>query len=264
VLDIDGLLIDLDGTVYQGSAPIPGAADAIRRLEEMRVPVLFTTNTSRKSRRAVVDGLRAIGIEVAARRVLTAPVAAARWLEGEGARSVLALLPESSHEDLAAFELVDPEGDDAPDAVVVGDLGAGFTFARLNRAFLALRNGARLIAVHRNRWWLPDEGPTLDAGPFVVGLEYAGGVEAVLVGKPAPTFFEVAAGLLGVPAARLAVVGDDAESDVQGARAAGILAIQVETGKFDARQAATAPPDQRADRRIRSIADLPDLLREGA
>ena len=141
MLDVDGLLIDLDGTVYQGSAPIPGAVDAIRRLDEAGIPVLFTTNTSRKPRRAVVEGLVALGIHIEPDRVLTAPVAAARWLASEGLRRILPLLPEATHEDLAALEMVGAEG--SPDAVVVGDLGSGFTFERLNGAFLALRDGAR-------------------------------------------------------------------------------------------------------------------------
>ena len=261
MLDVDGLLIDLDGTVYQGSAPIPGAVDAIRRLDEAGIPVLFTTNTSRKPRRAVVEGLAALGIHIEPDRVLTAPVAAARWLASEGLRRILPLLPEATHEDLAALEMVGAEG--SPDAVVVGDLGSGFTFERLNGAFLALRDGARLIAVHRNRWWLPDGGPTLDAGPFVVALEYATRVDAVLVGKPAPAFFETAAELLGVARGRLAVVGDDPESDVRGARAAGITAVQVETGKFDPALARSATSEERPDRRIASIADLPDLVIRG-
>lgn len=262
---IGGLLIDLDGTVYQGSAPIPGAVEAIRRLERAEVPFLFTTNTSRKSRAAVVEGLSALGIPVDPGRVLTAPVAAARWLEKEGIRRILPLLPASTHEDLDAFDLVHPEDDpvtalERTEAVVVGDLGRDFTFEVLNRAFLALRAGARLVAVHRNRWWLPDAGPVLDAGPFVVALEYAAGVEACLVGKPAPAFFDLAADMLGVRRDGLAVVGDDPESDVAGAREAGLIAIQVETGKFDSGRAAGARVEERPHHRIRSIAGLSDLL----
>ncbi|MGH7542187.1 MAG: HAD-IIA family hydrolase [Gemmatimonadota bacterium] len=282
---IEALLIDLDGTLYVGNEPIPGALEAMHRLDRLRMPYLFTTNTSRKSRAAVVEALTALGLEVEPAHVLTAPVAAARWLRREGIRTILPLLPASTHEDLAGFELVGtgsapqepgrthesaPEQSGSthesarlrgrPEAVVVGDLGRGFTFERLNEAFLALRAGARLVAVHKNRFWITEEGPTLDAGPFVVGLEYAARVDATLVGKPAPAFFELAAEILGRPADRLAVVGDDAESDVQGARAAGLTAIQVETGKFDPVHAERAPAGERPHHRIASIAELPALL----
>lgn len=257
---LDGFLVDLDGTVYEGDALVPGAAETVALLRERGIPHLFTTNTSRMGRRDVVEHLAGLGVEVEIERVLTAPVAAARWLRGEGMSRVLLLLPESTHGDFTEFELATTGA--TPDAVVVGDLGPGFTFERMNRAFRALRAGARLVAVHRNRYWITEEGPTLDAGPYVVGLEYAASVEAALVGKPAAAFFELAAGMLDLPVGRLAVVGDDPESDVRGARSAGLTAVQVETGKFDPDRAAEAPPEERPHRRIGSIAELPALLDE--
>ncbi len=261
VASIEGVLIDLDGTVYEAGALVSGAAGTVGWLRGRGLPFLFTTNTSRMSRRAVVEHLAGLGLSVEAERILTAPVAAARWLRREGLRRVLLLLPESTHEDFEGVERVRPgPGSTPPEAVVVGDLGAGFTFERLNAAFRAMHAGARLVAVHKNRFWITEEGPTLDAGPFVIGLEYAARVEATLVGKPSPAFFDLAAEVLGRPKAGLAVVGDDAESDVRGARAAGLAAIQVETGKFDPARADGAPAAERPHHRISSIADLPDLL----
>lgn len=257
---IDGLLIDLDGTVWEGDSIVPGAVEAVDDVRERGLPHAFTTNTSRMSRRDVVERLAGLGLDVEPGQVLTAPWAAAHWLRSHGLTSVRLLLPEATQEDFSGFELAPPG--ETVEAVVVGDLGAGFTFERLNAAFRALRSGARLVAVHKNRYWLPEEGPTLDAGPFVVGLEYAAGVEAVLVGKPARTFFELAAGILERPVDRLAVVGDDPESDIRGARSAGLTAVQVETGKFDPGDAAEAPEVERPHHRIRSIAGLPDLLDE--
>ncbi len=107
---------------------------------------------------------------------------------------------------------------------------------------------------------MPADGPTLDAGPFVVGLEYAAGTEAVLVGKPAPAFFELAIAELAARRDRVAVVGDDPESDIRGARAAGLLAVQVETGKGRGVAADRAAGDAGATWRVASIADLPDLI----
>ncbi|TFG64956.1 MAG: HAD family hydrolase, partial [Gemmatimonadales bacterium] len=140
------------------------------------------------------------------------------------------------------------------------DLGSEFTFDRLNRAFRAVRAGARLVAIHRNRFWIPDTEPALDAGPFVAALEYGARVEATLVGKPSPAFFRTAAARLGSAPERLAVVGDDVESDIRGARAANLIAIQVRTGKFDAARNAELSHDQQAHRIIDSISDLPGIL----
>jgi HAD superfamily hydrolase (TIGR01458 family) len=253
---IQGLLIDLDGTAYQARRLLSGAVQTTQWLRRRGVPFLFTTNTSRKSRRAVVESLTKLGMEVEPDEILTAPLAAARWLDGAGLKRLRLLLPRSTHEDFGGFDLDTA----APEAVVVGDLGPDFRFDLLNEAFLALRSGARLVAIHKNRYWLPDAGPTLDAGPFVVALEYAARTEAVLVGKPAPEFFTLAARILGVGAQQLAVVGDDIDSDIRGAREAGLTAIQVRTGKFDPGQLETVEPAHAPHHVIDSIAELPGVL----
>lgn len=253
---IEGLLIDLDGTVYQAGELISGAVECTDWLREREIPFLFTTNTSRKSRRAVARSLSELGLDITEGEILTANVAAARWLEDQGVRRVQLLVPEAALEDFAAFELTDHE----PEAVLVADLGDGFTFEVLNGAFQSVRAGARLVAMHKNRFWITRAGPTLDAGPFVAALEFATRSEAVLVGKPAPAFFEMAAGMLGVDRSGLAVVGDDSESDIRGGNAAGLTTVQVRTGKFDEARLAEAPLEETPDRVIDSIADLPDLF----
>ncbi len=253
---IQGLLLDLDGTVYAGRELVAGAADAIDSLRSAGFPFLFTTNTSRKSRANVVGSLARMGLDAAEDEILTAPVAAAKWLETEGIRRVQLLVSESTHADFVGFTLTA----DRPEAVLVGDLGAGFTFERLNAAFRSLRSGARLVAIHRNRFWIPEQGPTLDAGPFVAALEYAAGVRATLIGKPAPEFFAMAARQLRVPTAGLAVVGDDLESDVRGGRAGGLVTIQVRTGKYDAEATRRAAPEHRPHHVVDSLADVPSLV----
>jgi HAD superfamily hydrolase (TIGR01458 family) len=253
---IDGLLIDLDGTVYEGSSLVPGAAKAIELLRAAKIPFLFTTNTSRKSRSDVVSDLTAMGFPVYAEEILTAPVAAAAWLRSRGIGSVQLLVAESTYSDFRDVVVTDRN----PEAVLVGDLGAGFTFERLNSAFRNLRLGAELVAIHRNRFWLPDAGPTLDAGPFVAALEYASDQEATLIGKPAPAFFAMAAEILGQPVAHLAVIGDDLESDIRGGRQAGLVTIQVRTGKFDEAATRSIQAEQAPHRIADSLARVPELL----
>ena len=253
---IEGLLIDLDGTVYLGRDLIGGAATAIARLREARVPFLFTTNTSRMSRSDITDSLRDMGLPVEPSEIFSAPVAAAHWLKDEGVRRIHLLVADSTREDFGGFELTE----DDPDAVLVGDLGVGFTFERLNVGFRSLRAGARLVAIHRNRYWLTEEGPTLDAGPFVAALEYASRQQATLVGKPSPAFFAAASARLGIPRERLAVVGDDLETDIRGGRAAGLATIQVRTGKFDQGLLAEVPPEQQPDHIVDTLAEVPSLV----
>ena len=113
---------------------------------------------------------------------------------------------------------------------MLGDSPDQLTKANLDRAFRLVRGGAALIGVHRNAWWLTADGPTLDAGAFLVGLEYATERRARIVGKPSPESFRLGFERLaaearerGEPRLRhrdVAMVGDDVVIDV-GGRAAG-------------------------------------------
>jgi ribonucleotide monophosphatase NagD (HAD superfamily) len=76
------------------------------------------------------------------------------------------------------------------------------------------------------------DGPSLDAGPFVVALEYACARRARLLGKPAPAVFLEALHSLGLVLAEIAMIGDDADSDMAGAMALGCRGILVRTGKY--------------------------------
>lgn len=242
-----GLLIDLDGTVYSGHELLPATLTAVSRLREQGVRHLFSTNTSRKSRADVVRSLAAIGLEVSVDDVYTAPIATAEWLASQALKRVHLLLSQSTWEDFEDFEITDQ----SPDAVVVGDMGPDFTFEVLNGAFASLRGGARLVAVHKNRFWLPEPGPTLDAGPFVAALEFAAETQAILTGKPSPAFFHAAARRLNIRPDELAVVGDDLTSDILGGNGVGMTTVLVRTGKFDIAQLdradAASRPDHVAD-----------------
>jgi HAD superfamily hydrolase (TIGR01458 family) len=121
--------------------------------------------------------------------------------------------------------------------------------------------GAELIALQKNRYWLRADGLALDVGPFVAALEYATRREALVVGKPSRAFFELVVAALGVGPARAAMIGDDIESDVGGALAAGLAGVLVRTGKYTpnaARDSGVVPTAI-----IDSIAELPHLLDSG-
>ncbi len=251
---LQGLLLDLEGVLYQEDAVIPGAVEAVRTLQGRGLALRGLTNTTTRPRREIAARLAGLGIPLGAEALFTPPVAAARALEAEGLRRIHLAAAPALAEDFAGFEPVDV----APEAVVLGDLYKDFTWDRLNRLFGFLRDGARLIALHKNRVSRRGTEIALDLGPFVAALEYASGREALIVGKPAPAFFELALADLGLGAAAVAMVGDDIEADVGGAQAAGLRGIQVETGKFTA--ADRDHPRVRPDLRVASIAELPALL----
>lgn len=254
------ILLDIDGVLHVSGEAVPGGAEAVRELRDDGHRLRFVTNNTTRARETLRDDLRRLGIELDAEELATTPLAAARLLAGQ---RVLALTMAAVREDLREqVELVDEDAE----VVLLGgadetdETGSVFSYASLNRAFAALEAGARLVCLHRNRWWQTSRGPFLDAGAFVAGLEYAAGVEAEVVGKPSAAYFEAALADVGAAPADAVMVGDDVDSDVGGAQAAGLRGVLVRTGKFreESLAAAASSPDEVVD----SIADVPALLRE--
>ena len=145
--------------------------------------------------------------------LVTPSALAVRHCREHGHRGVALIMNEEVKEDFAEL---DQDGERA-DAVIMGDLGPAFGYDVLNRAFRLVMDGAELIALQKNRYWLTADGLSLDVGPFVAAIEYAASTEAFVVGKPAPAFFELVLAGLGVEAGEAAMVGDDVETDVGGA-----------------------------------------------
>lgn len=226
--DSRAFLIDLDGVLYDDDQPIPGAAEAIAHLREKGYPFRFATNTTMRCRASLRHKLAGFGIEVIEDEIFSASVAAARYLRERGRPRLFLLLAEDAQRDFVGLEITDQQ----PDFVVVGDMGDGYNAALLNKAFRLILGGAEFIALQKNRYWKTAEGLTLDAGPFVVALEYATGRQAKVIGKPSPDFFQLAVDDLGVAPAQVAMIGDDIEVDVGGAQRAGLKGILVRTGKF--------------------------------
>lgn len=221
-----GVLLDLGGVVFTGDTPLPGSIEAIARLRTAGLAVRFVTNITRQPRRSVIGQLRGMGIAVDDRDILTPAIAAQTYLEACRLTPHLLVHP-ALLEDFAAL------GTEKPDAVVIGDAGEDFTYRALNTAFRVLEKGADFLALAKNRAFRDRDGAlSLDAGPFVAGLEYAAGRPARIFGKPAPDYFLAALQTIGCMPREAIMVGDDAESDVGGAMAAGLQGILVRTGKY--------------------------------
>ncbi|MCC6222242.1 MAG: HAD-IIA family hydrolase [Thermoleophilia bacterium] len=252
------VLLDIDGVLQVSGAAIPGAPDAVRALRADGHRLRLVTNNTIRSRAGLAAELRSLGFGVEAGEIETAPLAAAHLLAGS---RVLAITAAAIHEDLAGrVALVERDAD----AVLVGGAEETdesrriYAYPTLNRAFGELQRGARLVALHKNRWWQTAAGPQLDGGAFVAALEYAAGVEAEIVGKPSRLYFEAALAEVGARPAEAVMVGDDIETDVQAAMALGLRGVLVRTGKF--REHTLAAADPRPDAVLASVCDLPGWL----
>jgi HAD superfamily hydrolase (TIGR01458 family) len=253
------ILLDIDGVLHVSGEPIAGGADAVERLRDAGHRLRFVTNNTTQARATIAEQLRGFGIELDDDELQTTPRAAASVLAG---RRVLALTMHAIIGELDGVELV---GEDA-EAVLVGgadetpESNLVFSYMNLARAFHELEAGAELYCLHKNRWWQTKHGPLLDAGAFVVGLEYAANTDAIVLGKPSTPYFEAALQALDADPRMTWMVGDDIESDIAGAQAHGMRTVLVRTGKF--RPDAVEAQRIRPDGIISSIAQLPEWLED--
>jgi HAD superfamily hydrolase (TIGR01458 family) len=251
------ILLDVDGVLHVSGAPIAGAAAAVRRLRADGHRIRFVSNTTTRSRAQIGEQLRLMGIGVEDDELQTTGAVAARVLKG---KRVLALTMPGLLDDLEGLQLVGMN----VDAVLLGGADEGeetgriFSYLNLNRAFHELEAGAELYCLHKNRWWQTADGPRLDAGAFVAGLEYAADIEATVLGKPSNAYFAAALEALDADAGLTWMVGDDLENDIVGAHKHGMKTLLVRTGKFrpDEVERSQVQPDGI----VSSIAQVPDWL----
>jgi HAD superfamily hydrolase (TIGR01458 family) len=246
IAGVRALLLDLDGVIVLAEKPVEGSARAIGELARRGIPFRIVTNTSLVSRATLSKWGASMGAPIPADRFQSAlSVSAAYTARHYPGRPLYVLTSDDARSEFAGQHLLSDDEASRRDAraaaVVVGDSPEAATWDNLNRAFRLIRNGAELIGMHKNRWWLTPDGPTIDSGAYVAGLEFSAGVKARIVGKPAREFFTEAANALAAelrvraepPLRRrdILMVGDDLETDVRAAQRAGLRGAFVLTGK---------------------------------
>jgi HAD superfamily hydrolase (TIGR01458 family) len=224
----------MDGVLYTADNIISGAVEAAAWLRTQGIPYLFVTNTTSKSRAALVDKLLSFGIPVQETEILTPAAVAAEWLRAREEGGIALFVPPSARLEFTGLACLPDDAERGASYVVVGDLAKLWDYRTLNRAFRLLYHNpdAQLIALGMTRYWLAPDGIALDVAPFVVALEHASGRKAMVFGKPAKPFFQAAVEKLRLPAAQVVMIGDDIEADVGGAQTAGLKGALVQTGKF--------------------------------
>ncbi len=251
---VKGILFDLDGVLYTGSSPISGAIDAVNTIRASGMPCRFVTNTSTLSLASLHSKLNALGFSIPASEIISAPQATLLYLKQQAHATCRLLLADDVKKD---FNVLPQSSADA-DYIVIGDIGNAWSYTLLNDVFNALMNGAKLITIHKNKFWQTEQGLQMDIGGFVEALEYASGVKAMVIGKPSPEFFKIALDDLGLAPAEAMMVGDDIDVDVGGGQQVGLTGVLVKTGKY--RQHYAEASAIRPDVLIDSVADLPQVL----
>jgi HAD superfamily hydrolase (TIGR01450 family) len=243
----DLLLLDLDGVLYLGDQPVEGAVAALEVVRERGVAVAFVTNNAARTPEAVAAQLDQMGVRATADEVVTSPMAAARLLAGdlEPGAAVLVVGGEGVRQALVAVGLRPvASAADEPVAVVQGwapEVG----WPMLAEGAVAIRAGARWVATNLDATLPSPRGPLPGNGSMVAALATALGRRPEAVGKPEPALFETARAL--VSGDRPLVVGDRLDTDIAGARAAGLPGLLVLTGVSSPTDLLAAGPNQRPD-----------------
>ena len=258
------LIFDLDGVVYLGDTPIPGAIPALNRLKDGGHQIYFLTNNSTRHRSAYVSRLQCMGFETDVEHVMTSAFATGLYLKDLGAagKTVYVVGEHGLAEEMEAAGLrVLSDADAASADYVVAGLDRTLTYAKLARAFKEIReHGARFIATNRDATYPMETGEIPGGGATVAPIEVSTGVTGVTIGKPESVCWERILALSGVPASQALMVGDRPETDIRGARRIGIPTALVMTGVTREADLDKLPPEHKADFVISNLEVLPDLI----
>jgi 4-nitrophenyl phosphatase len=226
---VRAVLFDLDGVVYLGSTPLPGAQDVFDWLDERGWPYCLVTNNSTRTPQQYQEKLRAMGIEVPVHTIYTSALATAQYLKKQYPNGA----PVFAIGETGVFEALAETGfwiDDRAPALVCVGLDQSLTYAKLKTACLAIRAGARFIGTNPDRTLPVEEGLVPGNGAALAALETATDVTPVVIGKPSATMIDLAIERIGARKDEVAIIGDRLDTDIEAGEAAGITTVLVLTG----------------------------------
>ncbi|OAB31599.1 haloacid dehalogenase [Paenibacillus macquariensis subsp. defensor] len=257
--NIDGYVIDLDGTVYKGKQAIDGVMDSIAYIRSIGKRVVFLSNRGNISRQMCHDKLIGMGIDVMEEEILLTSTVTATYLRNnaEGAQ-VWVLGEQGLRDELVLAGLTLAEKPEEAEWLVI-TLHETLTYKELNEAFRAVRHGARMIATNADKTFPGDEGDSIDVAGMIGALESTTDQKVELViGKPSILMAEAALKALGLPAERCMMIGDSLVSDIGLGKNAGMITTLVLTGSVSREEAEAS--DVQPDYIWNSLSDLREML----
>lgn len=248
---VEALLLDLDGVLYRSGEPLPQAAEFMAYLRSSGRRFMAVTNNARATPGCYERKLAGMGIELPAERIITAGTALAEYLRRQEPRPNVhvvgsAVLRQTLRE-------AGIEENEQPDCVIIG-IDPAVTVEQLSCATRRILAGARTLATNADRLIPTEDGYEPECGAVVAFVEYATQRPITVIGKPNPFIFRLALERLGADLACTLMVGDTVDTDIAGAKAAGLRSVLLETGS-------PIPPEHPAQPTLR-LAGLAELIRE--
>jgi ribonucleotide monophosphatase NagD (HAD superfamily) len=248
-----GVIVDVDGVVYVAGTVPDDARVGLGTLTRLGLSIQLLTNDCVSTRAERVAQLHKCGLAVVP-PLETAVTLAGAWLRATELTSVMLLGSSRAVKDLGTLYLVRSNAD----VVLVGDYFGDYSRSLLQDAYRELETGAALVAMQRNRTWSDGSCLFLDNGFWVAGLEYATGVQATVIGKPAPGAYQKCLNNMALEAEVVAMVSDDLSSDLVGAQEVGLMTVHVTGGD---RVRLGQPSHFAADMTVATLADFADRVR---
>src|SRR5688572_465524 len=224
-----GFLIDMDGVIYKGSEPIPGAVEFINNLRQKGYPFLFLTNNSQRTNRDVCYKLRKLGFDVNDEDIFTCAMATAHYLASKKPHGTAYVIGEGgllNELHRVGYSIVD----DHPDYVIIGE-GRTIMLESVDKAINMIMNGSKLIATNLDPNCPVGKGKfRAGCGAFVAMLEFATGKVAFSLGKPSPVMMRMARKKLGLATDETIMIGDTMSTDILGADSMGFTTVLTLSG----------------------------------
>lgn len=258
----DGVIFDLDGTIYLGDELLKGAEHLVSDLRERGCQVLFVSNKPLVPSSSYAEKLTRLGIPTDPDDVLNSTNVLIDWLHHELPNATLLVLGEKPliQEFQAAGFAVTTEAEHTD--VVVAALDRTFNYEKWTQAFNAIRSGARFVATNPDVTCPVHGGEIPDCGGIIAALEATTGHKVEFVaGKPSPQMIDTGLRRLGVSRNNVLVVGDRPETDIAMGVAAGADTALVLTGVAD-RTGETSWPAA-PTRVVEDLVELADIILAG-
>jgi len=228
---MQAFIIDMDGVLWRGSKMLPGVKGFFATLRRRGLPFILATNNATVTAERVVGRLQQEGIDLRPEEVLTSAEAAAAFLVKQlppGA-GIYVIGEDALRDSLSSAGFRLQESGDRAQAVVVG-FDRLLTYEKLARAAYALEHGALFVGTNPDPSFPMEDFRAPGNGATLAALQTSTGITPIIIGKPEPRLFEQASLRLRVPPEQTLVIGDRLETDILGAKRAGMASALVLTG----------------------------------
>jgi 4-nitrophenyl phosphatase len=255
--NIKALILDMDGVIWKGDAPIGDLPATFKRIRERGLKFVFATNNGTKTPEEYRQKLAELGVEIDASQIVTSALGIGFMLSQRFPRGTKIFVIGEDGIRLAleekGFEILSVENAPEAEAVVMG-IDRGITFQKVVEATLLVRAGIPFYTTNTDRTFPTPRGEIPGSGSWLSVVTFATGVEPIVAGKPFPYLMELSLEKLGTKKEETLVVGDRLETDIAAGQSVGCPTALVLSGVSTQEQADEWTP--KMDLIAESLAEL--------